>query len=129
MVTSLISFIVKGNWGLFEYSYNKGSNRNIPFASGAFILVYKSGKGIGYNSRRGNRRDNNIGILKIIGSRYLFFIRVIKPNRIGSLIRSSLVTNISLFNYIYYLFSFIIVYRVFIIVLVLLFYYINILPY
>ena len=50
----------------------------------------KSGRGIGYSNKRGN---SSIGILKIIGSRRLFLVRIIKPDRISSLIRSSLAAN------------------------------------
>jgi hypothetical protein len=129
-VTSLISLIIKGNWGLFGYGCgsSSGASRSILFAPGASILVYKSSRGIGCGNRGSSRGGNSIGISKIIGSRYLFFVRVIKPDRIGPLIRSDLAANISSFDYICYISSFIIVCRVFIIVLVLPFYYINTLP-
>jgi hypothetical protein len=99
LATSLISLIVKSNWEAFGYSCGSSSraSKSILFASGASVLVYKSSKDIGYRGKGGNREDNSIGISKIIGSRYLFFIRVIKPNRIGPLIRSGLAANRSLF--------------------------------
>jgi hypothetical protein len=70
------------------YSYNSSNrtSRNILFISGISVLVYKSSRNIGYR-REGN--NSNIEILKIIDSRYLFFIKVIKSNRISSLIRSN----------------------------------------
>jgi hypothetical protein len=98
LVTSLISLIVKGkegNWRVFGYSCSSSNraNRSILFAPGTSIPVYRSGRGIGY---RGRGSNSSIGILKITGSRYLFFIRVIKPDRIGFLIRSGLAANRSL---------------------------------
>jgi hypothetical protein len=116
-----MSLIVKGNWGAFGYSYgssSRASNSNrasgsILFASRASVLVCKSGRDIGYGSRGGN---SNIEILKIIDFRRLFLVRVIKPNRISSLIRSSLATNRFLFAQIYYISSLIIESRVIIIV-------------
>ena len=85
----------------------------------------KSGRNIGYGNRGNN---SNIEILKIIGSRRLFLVRVIKPNRISSLIRSSLATNRFLFIQIYYISFLIIESRVVIIVRVPVFYYIYIPP-
>ena len=128
MATSLISLIVEGNWGAFGYSCGGGSraSRSILFASGASVLVRKSSRDIGY---RGRGSNNSIGILKITGSRYLFLVRVIKPNRIGPLIRSSLATNRSSFVQIYYISSLITENRVIIIVRVPVFYYIYILLY
>jgi hypothetical protein len=77
---------------------NSRASRNILFISETSILVYKSGRDIGYNSKESSKGSNsNIKILKIIGSRYLFLVRVIKPNRISLLIRSSLATNKFLF--------------------------------
>ena len=95
-----MSFIVKENQGLFKYSYSNSNktSRNILFAFRASILIYKSSRNIGYNNKRSNKRDNsNIKILKIIDFRYLFLVRIIKPNRISFLIRSSLATNRFLF--------------------------------
>jgi hypothetical protein len=131
LATSPISLIVKGkegNWGIFGYSYSSSSRtgRSILFVPSTSVPVYRSGRGIGYRERGSN---SSIGILKIIDSRYLFFIRVIKPNRIGSLIRSGLATNRSLLVQIYYISSLIIESRVVIIVRVPVFYYIYILLY
>jgi hypothetical protein len=123
LVTSPISLVVEGNWGLFGYSYGGGggSSGSILFVFGASVPVCKSGRGIGCSSGGGGRGGNGVGMLKIIGSRRLFFVRVMKPDRIGPLIRSGLAANISSFDHMYYSSSFIIVYRVFAIVLVPLF--------
>ena len=131
MLTSPINLIVKGkkgNWVVFGYGYSSSNRtgRSILFAPGTSIPVYRSSKSIEY--KKGNS-NSSIGILKIIGSRYLFFIRVIKPNRIGPLIRSGLAANRSLLVQIYYISSLIIESRVVIIVRVPVFYYIYILLY
>jgi hypothetical protein len=128
LATSLISLIVEGkegNWGVFGYNYSSSSRtgRGILFVPSTSIPVYRSGRGIGYRREGSN---SSIGILKITGSRYLFFIRVIKPDRIGPLIRSGLATNRSLLVQIYYISSLIIESRIVIIVRVPVFCYIYI---
>ena len=85
----------------------------------------KSSRGIGCGGRGSN---SSIGILKIIGSRRLFLVRVIKPNRISPLIRSGLAANRSSFVQIYYISSLIIESRVVIIVRVPVFYYMRMPP-
>jgi hypothetical protein len=131
LATSPISLTVegkKGNWRIFEYSCGNSNraSRSIPFAPGTSVLVYRSSRGIEY---REGSNNSSIGILKITGSRYLFFIRVIKPDRIGPLIRSGLATNRSLLVQTYYISFLIIESRIVIIVRIPVFYYIYILPY
>jgi hypothetical protein len=82
----------EGNWGAFGYGCGSGSRAggSVPFASGASVPVYRSGGGIGCGEGGGN---GGIGISKITGSRCLFFVRVMKPDRIGPLMRSDLAAN------------------------------------
>jgi hypothetical protein len=112
-----MSLAVEGNWGAFGYGCGSsggagGSGRaggSIPFAPGASVPVRKSGGGIGCGGRGG---DGGIGTSKITGSRRLFLVRVIKPNRIGPLIRSGLAANRSSFVQTCYISSLIIESRV-----------------